>query len=105
VEDLVEDLAVELPLLVDQELVDKATMAAQVLEAPTVVAEVVVVQVLLVAMVQQHRLLRLQAQVVTGQLGWMALLAAAAAAAVVIFLAETLEQQAVGLAVEVLAEK
>jgi hypothetical protein len=105
VEDLVEDLAVELPLLVDQELVDKATMAAQVLEALTVVAEVVVVQVLLVAMVQQHQLLRLQAQVVTGQLGWMALLAAAAAAAVVIFLAETLEQQAVGLAVEVLAEK
>jgi uncharacterized membrane protein len=97
VEDLVEDLAVELPLLVDQELVDKATMAAQVLEALTVVAEVVVVQVLLVAMVQQHQLLRLQAQVVTGQLGWMA--------AVVIFLAETLEQQAVGLAVEVLAEK
>jgi hypothetical protein len=105
VEDLVEDLAVELPLLVDQELVDKATMAAQVLEALTVVAEVVVVQVLLVAMVQQHQLLRLQAQVVTGQLGWMALLAAVAVAAVVIFLAETLEQQAVGLAVEVLAEK
>jgi hypothetical protein len=105
VEDLVEDLAVELPLLVDQELVDKATMAAQVLEALTVVAEVVVVQVLLVAMVQQHQLLRLQAQVVAGQLGWMALLAAVAVAAVVIFLAETLEQQAVGLAVEVLAEK
>jgi hypothetical protein len=35
----------------------------------------------------------------------MALLAAVAVAAVVIFLAETLEQQAVGLAVEVLAEK
>jgi hypothetical protein len=34
---------------VDQELVDKATMAAQVLEALTVVAEVVVVQVTLPA--------------------------------------------------------